>query len=116
MGQFLARRHLHSRQRRLSCLIMYVRFGSFSTELGSSCHVRYTSDSDRAADIHVRQLRAKLRRTQYDYMSSALPSNSDIAQRSLTVRSGLDFFDPDQGSAITLGTNRTQGWTRTWQR
>jgi hypothetical protein len=49
-------------------------------------------------------------------MSSALPSNADIAQRSLTVHSGLDFFDPDQGSATTLGTDRTQGWTRTWQR
>jgi len=34
-----------------------------------------------------------------------LPSNSDIAQRSLTVHIGLDFFDPDQGSATTLGTD-----------
>src|SRR5258705_4452018 len=43
----------------------------------------------------------KLRRTQYEYIFSTLPSNSDIAQRSLTVHSGLDFFDPDQGSAAT---------------
>src|SRR5258708_40182206 len=48
-----------------------------------------------------RSFRVKLRRTQYEYIFSTLPSNSDIAQRSLTVHSGLDFFDPDQGSAAT---------------
>ena len=80
---------------------------------------RYRTRSHNALEelgLPRRQLRVKVRRTQYEYMSSALPSNSDIAQRSLTVHSGLGFFDPDQGSATTLGTDRTQGWTRTWQR
>jgi FixJ family two-component response regulator len=33
-------------------------------------------------------------------MSSASPSNSDIAQR--TLHSGLNFLDPDQGAATTF--------------
>jgi hypothetical protein len=34
---------------------VFTQPGLLSTELGSSCHVRYTFNSDRAADIRVRQ-------------------------------------------------------------
>jgi hypothetical protein len=34
------------------------RIGSFSTKLGCPHHVRFTPDSDRGADIQVRQLRS----------------------------------------------------------
>jgi hypothetical protein len=37
----------------------HVRDGSFTTELGYPCHVRFTSGRDRWADLPVRQLRTK---------------------------------------------------------
>jgi len=43
----------------------------------------------------------KLGRTQYEHMFSALPLNTDVARGSLTVHSGLDFFDPDQELATS---------------
>jgi CheY-like chemotaxis protein len=47
---------------------------------------------------HGVPLGVNLRRTQHEHIFSGLSLSSDVAQRSLTVRSGLDFFEPDQGS------------------
>src|SRR5580692_8241696 len=47
---------------------------------------------------HGVPLGVNLRRTQHEHIFSGLSLSSDAARRSLTVRSGLDFFEPDQGS------------------
>jgi len=41
-------------------------------------------------------------------MFSALPLNTDAARGSLTVHSGLDFFDPDQGSVTPWAHTATE--------
>jgi hypothetical protein len=82
--------------------------GSFSTELGSSCHVRYAPDSDRAADIHVRQLRA---RAQSRCAPARCAGGANIEHyRRLIAESALDLSrDEDQNTADTTWRGIGQG-------
>jgi hypothetical protein len=52
----------------------------------------------------TRPLRVKVRRTQYEYMSSALPLNSDIARRSRHFAFGPDAdFAPRDWNVNLIG-------------
>ena len=66
-------------------------FGANATELACSYNVRFPLESDRLADIPVRQLRGKLRNTQHEQMSSALPPRTDV---------GLAFAKTLRGSNV----------------
>jgi hypothetical protein len=74
------------------------RFGSISTELGGSRHVRFPTDSDRIADIPDWQLRA-INRCEQSQHSGLGPWSANIGERAYLARP-LAALNQEQGARI----------------